>query len=168
MQNEALNTARTHRRPPQAIAIRLLAMPGAAQHIKRLGRPGGFDRNVQEELAQRLSSPAHQVEPKGAGYFGIDLRHGNRAVFALNEDRQPVLIYFGDHRGYDALQLSSRKSFNLSSAREVAVRPPSADRVMTAEEFGNSFLEAAGFGLTNARHRTPNPRLLSRNRRAGA
>jgi hypothetical protein len=113
-----------------------------AKTLKKMGRAGGFGRDMQAEFARRLIHPAHRVEPKGPGFYGMDMSGGNRAVFTLNGARQPVLVYFGHHAGYDRLNLRSKEAFNLEAAREIDIAVPKEESAVSFTEFTRNFLRS--------------------------
>jgi hypothetical protein len=130
--------------------VEILANPEARRVLT--ARPGKeLPQDVYDNLAKRLSAVAGRSEPKGAGFYGVDLNNGYRSIFTFNKDHQPVLVYVGDHAGYEKLSREIakdadkvRSNFLKETPEKVTISSKKALKSLTFEEFRHSFLQETG------------------------
>jgi len=103
--------------------IELSATKEAGKAIEKAGQAGALTTRSRNELAEKLAKlglPSDEksaiAEGKAPGVFGVDLNNGVRTMFILDNNKNPVLIYAGDHDGY--MELSKESKNNPKAFRE--------------------------------------------------
>lgn len=121
---------------------------------KILGQPGqakGLPTQIQDSLVKKLADVEGKVEPKGRGFYGIDLGQGHRAIFTLNDQQAPVMVYVGTHKGYEAV--SGEITKNPEAARSCFLERDQVETTLSSkkiaadvskEGFASSFLKTIG------------------------
>jgi hypothetical protein len=133
------------------MSVELLATKSAQ---KILSQPGAMPDHVKQSLVTKLSEPEKYMEPKGRGFYGIDLVDGYRTFLTMNDDKQPVLAFVGDHDDYFKLsnQVKAdpdavREKMNLDSAQPVTLSHKKVDGHVSMEQFAQKYENAvAGVG----------------------
>lgn len=131
--------------------ITLLANDDARDTLRRVGQPGGITPAVRDDLMKKIDQigATPKLEGKGKGLFGIDLKDGNRALFMLNEKKDPVLVYVGNHDGYDKIWKANEGAPEKTRARylgqdvgETSITSKKLSIDIDSSSFGNRFREA--------------------------
>lgn len=142
------------------MAVTFLATEEVAKELNRIGRAGGLPQDTHDKLVRKLSDPAGKIEPKGRGFYGIDLGAGKRTLFTLDEQKRPVLIFIGDHAAYDRISdditdnhEETKKKYRAKAAVAVTLSSAKADAEISLEQFSAAF--AASAGLTEIRINAP-------------
>ncbi len=132
------------------MAIEIQATAIAEKILKKAGQAGGLPMDQYKELLKKMNDIDGRVEPKGSsGFFhGIDLGKGLRAVFVMDSKDSPVLVYVGDHDGYNKLSDKIRHDpkgikdqFLLTPHRPIEM-PRSSAYNITGDEFAENFRKA--------------------------
>ncbi|MEZ0262573.1 MAG: hypothetical protein ACAH80_16330 [Alphaproteobacteria bacterium] len=131
--------------------VEILANGDARKVLSNPGRSKGLPMQIHDNLVKKLSDVAGKVEPKGAGFYGIDLGQGYRALFTYTNDMKPVMLYIGDHKGYDDISAAikrdataTRSSFLKETPEAITVSSKKAVRSLSVESFRESFLKTTG------------------------
>lgn len=131
--------------------VTLLANDDARDTLRRVGQPGGITPAVRDDLMNKIDQlgATPKFEGKGKDLYGINLKDNNRALFMLNEKREPVLVYVGDHDGYDKIWKANESAHEKTRARylgqdieETSIKSKKLSIDIDSSSFGNRFREA--------------------------
>lgn len=131
--------------------VEILANSDARKVLSNPGRQRGLPIQIHDNLVKKLSDVAGKVEPKGAGFYGIDLGQGYRAMFTYTDDMKPVMLYIGDHKGYDDISAAikrdpaaTRSAFLKETPEAITVSSKKAVKALSLEGFREEFLKTTG------------------------
>lgn len=131
--------------------VEILANADARKVLANPGRSKGLPIQIHDNLVKKLSDVAGKVEPKGAGFYGIDLGQGYRALFTYTDDMKPVMLYIGDHQGYDDISAAikkdataTRSAFLKETPEAITVSSKKAVKSLSLEGFREEFLKTTG------------------------
>ena len=146
------------------MTVELRANRETAKVLQNPGKAKGLPGPVHETLVKKLMSVEGKLEQKGRGFYGMDLGSGYRAIFALDAARQPVMVFAGDHRGYDKMsnQISGANSrlkeqFAACDTCTVEVKAKKVEGRLSHDGFSAAFARAvaAATGAPTPGPRTP-------------
>lgn len=145
------------------MAVTILATDEVARVLARPGRATGMPQDIHDKLVRKLAEPAGKIEPKGRGFYGIDLGMGGkamRALFTLDGEKRPVMVFIGDHAAYDRASgeitdgpEETKKKYLARPVSAVTLASEKSGAEVTLDEFSAAFV--AGAGLTEIRINAP-------------